>query len=328
MFVTAALGDSPAVYRLDHSGREQWGFDSRVDIYRGHWPTSALGVVFQNDDGLYLLDDLTGRPIERRGLDSWGQTLTDGKRFYATNTWHIAGPKVRVAALDRTGAMDWSALNFGITREDVMDDHGALALANGRLFHSASFRYANLDSTGLYSYRARDGRRNWFLSTKPRTHISVAWGSIFSVETLADQTVLTARRTSTGAIRWRTNAAPPLYTPPALSDQMVYLIDSEKTLTAFAATNGTVMWRRSLKAPIRRFALGPPWTTHMAIARGSRTILTTEGDQLVVRSLDTGRIQSSVRAAAGAKPHSPTIGRGMAVVVADGKVYGYRCSAP
>src|SRR5262249_24073488 len=91
IFVSGAIGHSPAVVALALDGSKKWAFDSRVDITHAEWPAYALDRVILNDDGLYILDPRTGEQEVDRGLDAWGQVLSDGKVLFAVNTWYVAG---------------------------------------------------------------------------------------------------------------------------------------------------------------------------------------------------------------------------------------------
>ena len=86
LYVSGIIGQSPAVFRVSPTGELAWTFDSHVDITRFHWPALVLDRVVLNDDGLYILESRTGEREVNRGLDSWGEVLTDGENLFANNT--------------------------------------------------------------------------------------------------------------------------------------------------------------------------------------------------------------------------------------------------
>lgn len=325
IYVTAQLGQSPALYKLDPFGNELWRFDSRVDIYRAEWPTLAHGVVFQNDDGLYPLDDATGKLVQRLGLDSWGQTLADSERFYAVNRWHIEGFPVFVGALDQRGSALWKRNTAGIRREDVRDVIGGIALDNGTLFFAARYLYTRVLESGVYAFDPATGEQRWSQPTEPRTQISAGNGAVYLVEKGDTTSELRARAQETGSVLWSVPLRVRRRAAPVLADGKVIVVTASGELVAVDASTGKRAWTQKLgKKPVppRR---PPRWSTTIAAAAGSQTLVVTEDDAVSVHSLKDGSEKWRGSVAGARHLHSPVIGGGRVYVSADGAIHALGC---
>lgn len=327
LYTTLMLGQSPAVDKLTPQGKQVWRFDSRVDIYRAEWPTLAHGVVFQNDDGFYLVDEATGKPIKRHFLDSWGQTLADATRFYGVNRWHIEGPPVFVGAMNRQGDEIWRQNKAGVEREDMRDIIGGIALDGGVVFQAARFLYnPEFPKSGVYAFDAKDGKPRWSHPTKPRTQLAAGDGRIYLAEEGSEGTLLRARSQKTGEVQWSTPVKLRRRAAPVLAGGNVHVVTGDGKLIAVNAASGKLSWSVELAKPPVKPVRPPRWSTTLAAAAGSQTLLVTEGDELVVRRLADGGQQWRGRVGDAAELHSPVIAGGRAYVSAKGTIHALSCA--
>ncbi len=287
VYASGAIGESPAVFALTLAGKLLWTFDSHVDITRFEWPAYALDRVILNDDGLYILDPRTGETEVDRGLDSWGQVLDDGRNLFASNTWYVAGPKTYVGALEAGGAPLWKRHEFGVTKEDVMDRLGGIALAGGHLVFSAS--YAHSPGSGVYAHETKDGEAVWSAETVPKSHASVAGETVYSFERPehAAAESLVARNSETGATRWSVKAETRETAPPVVAAGKLLHRDPGGALLAVHRGDGTADWSTKLAPPE---STDVRWATSFAVATGSSTAVAVDGQVLVVLSLDDGSL--------------------------------------
>jgi outer membrane protein assembly factor BamB len=304
VFATGVAGDSPAVWRLDPHGKQQWVFDSRVDIHRGHWATWALGSVLLNDDGLYLLDLETGRNKFDRGLDSWGQSLSDGQRFFMVNTWHVAGPRLFVGAFDAEGKALWRKFERGQHVGDIMEDVGGLALDQGLVFYAADYKFQ--PSSLVAALDPDSGEVRWSKNTFPISALSVANGHLFHVETSgrARPRALVARSVTDGEVVW---SAPVQGTPtmaPVIAHDTV-IIDTDEGLDAYRMLDGRRVWRNQ-HGPVRNPFI-PPCSTHLLAAMGSQTLLLVDDRRLRVLRLASGEQLWSGEVPGVLRMHSPVL---------------------
>ena len=327
IYVTGTLGESPAVYRLGVDGKLDWTFDSRADIYRGHWPTVALGSVLVNDDGIYLLDPHTGKKKFDRWFDSWGQTLSDGKRFYWVSAWHVEGPRVLVGALDPTGQPQWSRNERGgVTREDAMDVIGGLALGGDTLFQTADFHFTN--QAGVWAFDRKDGAPRWSQAVFPKSAPSTAAGKLFHAEgtKAGAATALVARRATDGAVAWTVPVDGTDGAAPVVADGLVVTLDAAGTVTARDIESGKAVWSSQGKPLPTARPDGALWVTSIAAAVGSGTLVAVDGRELVLRGLRDGK--ESWRGTVGnggARLTNVVVAGGRVYVVADGVVNAVGC---
>lgn len=302
IYVVGTIGDSPAAWKVDWNGKPLWRFDSRVDIQRGHWPTLGLGSLLVYDDGLYVLNPETGKHRKRWYLDSWGNSLSDDQRFYVVNTWHVAGPRVRVAALDATGKELWHRFPRGRVREDILDDVGALALDGGTLFYGADYRFA--PGALVAALDPASGEPKWQQATHPRSAFSAACGKLFGIEKTDKKHQLVARLQSNGEKVWTAAVEDPSTQAPVVTGTTV-VIESGAGIAAFECESGRSLWSAKDGA---RSVSRTPWATTMLVALGSETLVATRGRQVhVLRIADGTELWKSGPVASLGDLHSPVL---------------------
>ncbi len=313
LYASARIGESPAVLAVDFAGKLKWTFDSHVDITRHHWPAIVLDRIVLNDDGLYILERATGRREVDRGLDSWGEVLSDQRNLFANNTWHIAGPKLYVGALESGGAPLWTRNTLGVTREDYLDRAGGIALSASTLLQTLDTRPN--EPSGIFAFRVDDGRQLWRADSIPVSRISVSGDRVYVVEREASRAAyhLVARSLAAGKVLFRIPVDQAEADAPTLAGRRVLLRTRTGTLLAFDRETGREVWRRPSKQ------LG--WTelarsTSFAVALGNRSVVVSDGRELALLDLATGRETWRGRPT-GAKGilHSPIIAAGRVVVV-------------
>jgi outer membrane protein assembly factor BamB len=325
VFVSAVIGDAPALIQLTRDGEPVWVFDSRVDISHAHWPLLAHDHVVLHDDGLYIVDRLSGSKLFDCGLDSWGQVIADASRLYLVNERHVDGPLVRVGAFDSTGQLIWQQNVAGAVRDDVRDAVGAIALDEGTLYQAADYRYTGL--TGLFAFDATTGNSRWTAIAHPVGGVSAGRSNLYLVEKGPKDApaLLTARAQASGDVRWSSPVRGHDGAAPALVENLVLTFSLEARLDAWDADSGQPVWTRSFPS----FAAQQiPNSTHAAAALGSSTIVVTAGSTLAVLSAEDGReLWSEDLANRGLGPvHSPIVANGRVYVVGDKEVVAFDCA--
>ncbi len=317
VYATGAIGDSPAAWRLDVQGRHQWTFDSRVDIHRAHWATLALGSMLLNDDGLYLIDPDTGKNQFNRGLDAWGQSLSDGSRFYMVNSWHVGGPPLFVGAFDREGNGIWKQFLRGRVMGDVMDDVGGIALDGDTLYFAADYKFE--PNSFVAALDPASGEARWSKNTVPIGAPSASDGRVFLVETdgRGRPRNLVARARADGAVAWSCVVEGSPTTPPVVAEGKI-LLDTDTGLRGWNATDGKMVWQQPHGLP-KRGAL-PAWSTNVVAAVGSNTVVWVEDRHLRVLGLADGAERWSDEVQGVRGMHSPVLVGTRLYVVASGTV--------
>lgn len=317
VFPVGKVGQSPAAWRVDPGGIQQWVFDSRVDIHRGNWPLLALGSLLFHDDGLYLLDLQTGKNRFDRGLDAWGQSLTDGTRYYMASTWHVAGPPVSIAAFDAEGNELWRKFQRGKVFGDVMDDVGAIALDGGSLFYAVDYKFE--PNCFVAALDPSNGDVRWQQTTFPFSAMSASDGRIYLVETTGrfKPRTLVARAQNDGHVVWSVPVQGPALAAPVIAAHLL-IIETDEGVSAFESSTGAKVWtsphrRRS------RSAVGA--VTTLAAAMGSGTVIATQSRQVRIIRLDTGvDVWSGEPAGLHAELHSPVLVGNRVYVIAGSSV--------
>jgi len=323
VLASGVIGESPSVFAVSFAGERLWTFDSHVDITLHVWPSFVLDRVVLNDDGFYIIDPRTGEQEVDRGMDSWGQVITDGKNLFATNIWYVAGPKTYVGALEVGGAPLWKRNEYGVTKEDVKDRLGGIALAGDRVFFTPN--YTPSPGAGVFAYDTA-GERQWNVETVPKSHVAVAGETLYGFERRpgASTDELVARSTETGKLRWATHAASPESTAPVVTHGLVVYRDEGGAVVAVRRTDGTEAWRTALSPPLDTDV---GWSTSLAAAAGSGTLVAVDGKQLVVLSLRDGQLRHRGRPASG-PVHSPVIAAGKVYVTEGDALAAYACAPP
>lgn len=324
VYVSGQAGDSPAVYRVSLSGKLDWSFDSHADVTRGRWPDAALGHVILNDDGFFWLVPGSGKRFGPQRLDTWGQTLGDGKRLYVVNELHLDGPGVYVGAFDRSVKPLWKA-NTYIKKRGRLDVLGAIALDDGTLYQAALFKGAAL--SGLYALDPGSGAQRWAQRVYPDSAISAQHGRIYLVEMDAQsKRALFSRKGSDGTALWSVPVDDTDHQAPVIAEDKVVTFGPESGIVARAAKTGKSLWKVGLIVPGKD---RPAYSTALAAALGSRTLVAASGPELAVLSLETGHVQwkGHVDSLLG-DLHSPIIAGGRVYVVSHGKLLALSCKAP
>jgi outer membrane protein assembly factor BamB len=308
VYASGTIGESPSVFALSLDGVSRWTFDSHVDITHHHWPAFVLDRVVLNDDGLYIIDPRTGAQEVDRGLDSWGEVISDGKTLFATNTWHVAGPKTYVGALEAGGAPLWKRHEHGVVAEDVRDRIGGLGISSDRLFFGAD--YTPSPGAGLFAYAPADGAPLWSVATVPKSQLAVAGASIYQFERPPGSSVdmLVCRNMDGGGMRWSIAAGSMEKTPPILARGWVIFRARTGVVVAVRRSDGTEAWRAELSPPE---TTDVAWATSLAVAEGSESLIAIDGRELVLLSLLDGKVEWRGRPASltGAV-HSPVLAGG------------------
>lgn len=322
-YASGTIGNSPAVFAVDSTGTLRWTFDSRVDITRHHWPAVVLDRVVLNDDGLYILERESGRKEVDRGLDSWGEVLSDGRNLFANNTWYIAGPQLYVGALESGGAPLWTRNRFGVVREDTLDRAGGIALASGMLWQTLDTRPN--DSVGVFAFRADDGKPQWSTQSIPLSGVSTSGDRVYVLERsnkgAAEQ--LVSRTHSTGEVRFAVPLAEAEDRAPTLAQGSVLVRSRRGALSAFDDRSGEMLWQRATPELPR---LVVARSTSFAVALGSRSILVAGGTELTLLHLSDGReLWRGRPSAARGVLHSPIFSRGRVILADDTGFLVLRC---
>lgn len=325
VYVSGVIGESPAVFRLHLDGTLAWVFDSRVDISHAHWPTFGLGEVMLNDDGVYLLDPRTGAKLFDRGLDSWGQTLTDASRIYLVNTYYVEGPRLSVGGYDPQGHQLWQQNVVGQKqREELRDLVGGLALDRRILFQAAEYRYKQ--SAGVFAFEAATGTPKWSVETRPAGALSAAHRRVYLIERPAkdNAVLLVARSQEDGAVAWGTPVQGIDPAAPVVLADRVVTFSHEDGVAAWDAANGKSLWRRAIGAT-RADSVGN--ATHIAAATGSKTLIVAGGSRLAILSSEDGTDLWHASETTDAGFHSPILANGRVYVVSESGVRALQCGS-
>lgn len=326
VFVSASVGDSTSGYGLRlEDGSQMWVYDSRTDIHHARWPGLAFGWVVLNDDGLFVLDPETGVKQFDKGVDWWGQTLTDGERLYLVNTYHIHGPRVFVAALDKQMEPVWEQNVLGAVPEDYLDRVGAIALDEGTLFQAVNMRWGALN--GLFAFDAATGDEKWSVPTYPAGAISASSGQVYGVERdeRKGSSRLAARAQADGSLTWSEPVEATDRAAPVIAEELLITFSGPDGVVARDAATGRERWRQRFPAPDEPAVRH---ATHLGVAWLSRTVVVAAGDQLALLNLDDGAVRWTGMAPGDSDQgvHSPVVAAGMIYVVRDGTVYAMACA--
>jgi outer membrane protein assembly factor BamB len=317
VYVKALSGPAPVLHALDDRGEERWTFDSHADVVRATWPTIAPHTVLVNDDGVYAIDIETGK---NRGteIDIWGDSLTDGTRFLVTNTWQEDGLGLFVGSYDLSGAPLWKQNKMYGARGIAVPNVGGLALDGGALFHAANYGFPYRSS--IDAYDPATGDRRWHVATVPQSAPSAGDGQIFVIERWGGgageraRDRLVARAQTDGAVAWSREVEGARGPAPLLAGALV-VVHARSGVYAFDRATGTPAW----SVPLVRGAPPDSWSTTIAAAMGSQTLVVLTGDALHVLALSDGAPVWTGSPKPGARSlDSPAIFAESLFVVADG----------
>ena len=290
-----------------------WRYQGSADFDAGNWLTVALGYVMAVDDGVYLVDQTTGKLKSTSGVDWWGDNTADASRFYLVTTTHGDGPGAFVGAWDVAKNLVWHANQQGSCTTPIGDENNAVALAGGALFYAPWYRLGTASGvtdgatqfpSGVYAFDAATGAVKWSAQTTPQSAIAAAGGDLYLVEKGG---ALVARSQPTGAIVWST-PLPDAATSvggesPVVAGGKVVVGTSQHVL-AFDAATGKQAWSTAVigagapntgqssanfvSCPANAEPLPSGRMTHMAAATASGTLVVTAADAIHVLALDTG----------------------------------------
>lgn len=322
VYVAAQVGNSPAVYRVSLDGNLAWIFNSHADVTRARWPSAALGRIVLNDDGFFWLMPRSGKRVGPHRLDTWGQTLSDGKRLYAVNELHLDGPGVFIGAFDRSVKPLWKANKY-IKKHGRLDILGAMALDGGRLYQVSLFKGAVL--SGLFAFDPASGKRRWAQRAYPDSAVSAAHDRIYLVEMDAlSKRSFVARDGKDGAVLWSRSVDDTDHQAPVVAGDRVLGYGPKSGIVARDAKSGKTLWTAGLLVPGKD---RPGYSTALAAALGSRTLVAASGPDLAVLSLDTGHVQWKGHVASLLGDlHSPIIAGGRVYVVSHGILLALSCT--
>jgi outer membrane protein assembly factor BamB len=314
--VYAAGGFSwePALWRLDaRSGSLVWTYSTGGDSVRDGWPTLAPGRVMLVDDGIFTVDRATGRG-HRGELDSWGESVTDGERLYAENTWYLDGYGLYVSAFDLEASLIWRRDYNALARGVMVPDVGGLALDGGLLVHSA--QHGPLRDSRLNAFEPKSGERRWRVDVSPESSPSIADGRVVTVERWPGEHAdkLAARSLDAGVVLWAHELDDARGPAPVQAGRLV-LVHTRAGVVAFDRTSGERVW----ESVVPRTAQAIQSATTMAAATGSGTLVVLSGARVVVLRLDDGaQVWSGEPVAHARKLEAPAIVGDALYVVADG----------
>ena len=314
IYAAGLRGDSPVLHRVDAQGKVSWTFDSRADIHREDWPTSALGSVLVNDDGLYMVDPLTGKH-QGRGLDTWGESLASGTRFFAVNRMKVDGPGLFVAAYDAAGKIVWKKDKFD-GPSMFQDEISGICLEGGVVFHTANNRFPS--HSYVSALDPLTGERVWSVATLPESAPSAGQGSVFAIESVPDEKTdkLVARSQRDGGVAWSREVSGARGPAPVLAGKLV-IVHGDEGVVAVDAVSGELAWKSSI--PRTRSTIGH--ATSLAAALGSKTLVVTAGGVVHLLRLADGSEQwRGPLGDAGSDVHSPVVVGRALYVVADGEL--------
>lgn len=315
VFVSGADGPSSAIWRVGaRDAAPAWVYSSG-DGVRESWPTSADSRVYLADDGVNVVDAATGKG-RMRELDAWGENLSDGAHLFVENNWYLDGYGLYVSAFDLDGTLLWRRDYNALVRSFRAPDVGGLALAGGRLVHSA--QHGGLSGTQLSAFDPQTSERLWTVATSPQSSPSLADGRVFTLERWKGEHTdrLVARLLSDGTLVWARELAEARGPAPVLAGRLV-IVHARGGVYALDQASGQPVWSTALPRTAQPVQLA----TTLAAAMGSRTLVVLSGKTVHVIGLDDGgELWSGTPVAHAHRLESPTVIGESLYVVADGHV--------
>lgn len=318
VYVAGAIGPTPSLWRVDvRDGKPLWSYDSHTEAPRGGWPTlDPQGAhVFLIDDGVNGVDTATGDG-KRVELDAWGESVSDGERLYAENTWYLDGYGLYLSAFDANLSLLWRRDYNALVKGVQVPDVGGLALDRGMLVHAA--QHGALKGSGLSGFDPKTGERKWRAKVSPQSSPSLADGRVYAVERWPGdkQDRLVARSLDDGGLVWAQPVRGARGPAPVLANDLV-IVHGDEGVVATERTTGTRVWT----SPVTRTATPVQSATTLAAALGSGTLAVVSGASVHVLRLDDGAELWSGAPVAGAhRLDSPVVAGRSLYVVADSRV--------
>ena len=287
-----------AADRVTVDGARVWTFDSGTDSNLKFWPTFAMGSLFLDDDGVYVLDGATGTKTADTGVDLWGQIAFDSTRMYATNVFKADGPGLKVWSFGLDTKPIWEKNTYAMCGEQEGDVAGGIALDGGVVFVTASYVFDKSPAplaSGVYALDAATGAQKWFVPYTPTSSISAGNGNVYFVDSSKDLVALSQKD---GSVVWHVAVAASGDQAPVLIDGQV-VVSTQTGLSAFTLA-GAPSWSAPITSPtflntaggLSNGCSGGTYAvqgTTIAGAAGSHTLVVTTSTGLVVFSTADGR---------------------------------------
>lgn len=316
VYAHPAAAGTPVISRVAAAtGKQTWSYHGSADYPLGHWLTLGLDRVAADDDGLYFVSTSDGKIAKSAGVDWWGQTAADDKRFYVVTSVHGDGPGAFVDAWDPAKGELWKANQQGSCDPALGDSNGAIAVDGDTLYFAPHYIVNSamggvsdatgaMYASGLYAFDAAAGTKKWSVSFVPHSAISVDASHIYLVEA---GPALVARNKTDGSVAWSAPLTDDLTKiaaqPPVLAGGKVIIAAADQVLS-FDAASGKAGWKATVaRAAYPGFGYtvinflscknapqpaAPPAFTTLAAATASDTLIVTGSDGVHVLSLMTG----------------------------------------
>lgn len=308
VYLQWAASDGPyvgttAADRISLTGMRVWTFDSGSDANMADWASLWSGHVILNDDGIYILDQMTGMRTATTGVDWWGQTIPSTSEFYLVNTSKSDGPGLFVAAMGDTAMTSWRQnVQGNMCGQSLADQLGAIALDGTMLFYAADYHTGSSTMptfpSGLYAFdTTMMGHESWRVAAMPSSAISVGNGLIYGVE---GGSALVARHQTDGSMAWTQPVSGAGVQAPVIANSRL-IIATNAGIASFDAMTGAPGWNTPLPGAVSRAysititngcggsqPLGGAVMTTLAAALGSGTLVVTTATEVHVLSLSTG----------------------------------------
>jgi hypothetical protein len=316
---STVFAGGPSFDGISPTGHGLWTYCEHRDYDEGHWPSLFGSAVVFEDDGQQFLNVSTGVPVKTQakkwstGYDLWGESIPDTSGLYSANTFLADGADLFVYSLDAGGGARWTQ-NQQKSLKYSQDQAGGLVLSGGVLFYAANYSDPSPFASGLYALSASTGSRLAYAAATPTSELSADAQNIYLIE---NSSKLVARAQSDLHVVWSTTVTSAGSTPPVLAEGLV-IIATTKGIEARAASSGKSVWTSAVMP-----AYGSTYSTSMAAALGSGTLLVTARDGLHLLHLSTGSPVWHGTVAGAGTVFNPVIvddpARGPTVYVTDGR---------
>ncbi|RYE86904.1 MAG: hypothetical protein EOO75_15150, partial [Myxococcales bacterium] len=317
LFAAGVRGKSSTLHALDLDGSPRWEHDTRTDLHFAFWPIVTDTLAGINDDGTFFLDPRSGKMVHNLGLDSWGQMSTDGERLYWTNTWHVHGPNLYIAASSARAEPLWKASKYGGSAPmDMMDDLGGVTLDGDTVFQVANYKFASI--SGLAAFTPATGQERWRRPAMPVGFVSAADGRLYGVERWQRERRLVARSQRDGEVVWSTPIKGAQGASPVLAGGLAVVDTEPGVVVAVDAATGQERWRAEMGA---KHTTQVGHETTLAAAAND-TLVVTAGKDVVLLTLSTGQVRW--RGPLAEQPlHSPVLAGGRLYAIAGGEILAF-----
>lgn len=134
--------------------------------------------------------------------------------------------------------------------------------------------YFPIDGGRLAAYDLRSGSLQWVADASPISEPASGAGLLF----LAEADALTALDENTGVVRWRLAFTEPLAVPLVWDNGWLIASATSGSLLAFRASDGHLVWRRDLEAPV----------TSVPSLAADRVYVSTRDGHVLALQIETG----------------------------------------